>query len=272
MMTQIGFIGAGNMAYALMKGILDKGIYGSDDIIASDKDNSRLAALKKDLKVFTTKDNNEVIDKSNIIFLAVKPQIIGPVLDEIKERLSDDKIIVSIAAGIKIDFIESKIGDKKIVRVMPNTPCLVGEMAAGMSPNSQLNKTEAKKVKDILKSSGKVFQIEESLLDAVTGLSGSGPAFVARLIESFTKAGKDNNLPEDVSYELALKTFEGTAKLLAQNNMKPKELIDMVSSPNGTTVAGRSILESSDVNDVISKTITKATQRSKELGKNEQTD
>jgi len=268
-MGQVGFIGAGNMATALIAGIIAKAIYNPDEIIASDKDESKLAGIKSEQNILTTQDNIEVINKSDIIFLAVKPQIINTILNEIKDVVSDDKIIISIAAGIKIKQIESILGNKKIVRVMPNTPCLVGQMAAGMSPNSQTTDKEISKVKEILESSGTVIQLDESLLDAVTGLSGSGPAFVARLIEAFTEAGKNNNLPEDIAYKLALKTFEGTAKLLSEKNLKPNELIDMVSSPNGTTVAGREILENSDINDTINKTITKATERSKELGKND---
>jgi len=265
-MTKIGFIGAGNMATALMNGILDKAIYNHDDIIVSDKDQPKLAAAKDELKVFTTQNNIEVVEKSDIVFLAVKPQVISAVLEEIKDSISDDKMIISIAAGIKIGNIESIIGNKKIIRVMPNTPCLVGEMAAGFSPNAQLSDQDIDKAREILESSGKAFQLDEDLIDAVTGLSGSGPAFVARLIEAFTEAGKENNLPEDVAYALALKTFEGTAKLLSEKKLKPSELVDLVSSPNGTTVAGREILEDSDMNDIISKTITRATERSKELG------
>ena len=265
-MTKIGFIGAGNMATALIAGILAKSICNSNEVIASDKDKSKLTDLKNKQNIITTQNNVEVVEKSDMIILAVKPQIINIILNEIKEVVNDNKIIISIAAGITISQIESILENRKIVRVMPNTPCLVGQMAAGMSPNNKLTDKEIAKVKEMLESSGIVLQLDESLLDAVTGLSGSGPAFVARLIESFTEAGKSNNLPEDVAYKLALKTFEGTAKLLSEKNLKPNELIEMVSSPNGTTVAGREILENSDINNIINKTITKATERSKELG------
>ncbi|MCK5283318.1 MAG: pyrroline-5-carboxylate reductase [Nanoarchaeota archaeon] len=262
-MAKIGFIGSGNMAQALIKAILDKGI--SKDIISSDVDEKKLDDIKNRLKINTTKDNKEVVEKSDIIFIAVKPGDIGRILDEIKISI-DNKIIVSIAAGIKISYIESKIGDKKIARVMPNTPCLVGEMAAAFSPKNLTN-DEILTIESILSSAGRVFMLEEELLDAVTGLSGSGPAFVARLIQAFTEAGMENGLDKNVAYELSLKTFEGTAKLLAEKGMMPEELIKIVSSPNGTTVAGREILDNSDIKEIIKKTIKKAAERSKELGK-----
>lgn len=266
-MVRIGFIGAGNMASALIKGILSRGISDTSGIIASDKDKTKLERIKRELGILTAKDNIEVVQKASVIFIAVKSQDIDTVLDEIKEGVSETKIIVSIAAGIRINHIESKLGRKKIVRVMPNTPCLVGEMAAGFTPNEQLKEEEIETIEIILSSAGKAFMLKEELLDAVTGLSGSGPAFVARLIEAFKEAGIENGLDEETAYKLTLKTFEGTAKLLAEKKMQPKELIDMVSSPKGTTLAGREILDNSDVKEIIKKTIKRATERSKELGK-----
>jgi len=202
-----------------------------------------------------------------VIFIAVKPQDMENVLEGIKDSVKQDKIIVSIAAGIKISTIEAKLGDRKIVRVMPNTPCLVGEMAAGFTPNKNLREEEITTIEIILNAAGEAIMLKEEMLDAVTGLSGSGPAFVAKLIEAFKEAGKENGLDEETSYSLTLKTFEGTAKLLAKKNMQPSELIKMVSSPKGTTVAGREILDKSDIKEVIKKTIKKATERSKELAK-----
>jgi pyrroline-5-carboxylate reductase len=262
-MARIGFIGAGNMATALIKAVLDSGM--AKDILASDNDKAKLEAISK-LGIKITEDNREVVKSSDIIFLAVKPQVMDGVLEGIKEEVNDDKIIVSIAAGINIAKIGSILGGKKIVRVMPNAPCLVGEMAAGFSVNDKLTEDETKQIEKLLSSAGKAFRLKEGLLDAVTGLSGSGPAFVAYLIQAFKEAGKENGLDDDTAHQLALKTFEGTAKLLAEKDLKPEELIKMVSSPNGTTVAGREILESSDVKEIIKKTIARATERSRELG------
>ena len=150
---------------------------------------------------------------------------------------------------------------------MPNTPCLVGEMAAGFAVGKNVKDREIKIVEEILNSAGKAFYLKEELLDAVTGLSGSGPAFVARLIEYFIEAGENEGLGKDIAAELALQTFKGTAKLLQESGMTPDELVKIVSSPGGTTVAGREVLENSDVKDILIKTVKKATERSKELGK-----
>jgi pyrroline-5-carboxylate reductase len=264
-MVKIGFIGSGNMASALMKGILDKGITDNLGIISSDKDPVRLKDVKQKLEINTTHDNKIIIQNSDIIFIAVKPQDIDQVLAEIKDEISKQKIIVSIAAGITTSRIMKIIGNKKIVRVMPNTPSLVGAMAAGYTCRN-LTDNEKTTIQIILESCGKAIELKEELLDAVTGLSGSGPAFVAYLISAFKESGIENGLSESTSYELALKTFEGTAKLLAKTQMSPEELIKMVSSPKGTTIAGREILEASDVKTIIKKTIKRATDRSRELG------
>lgn len=255
------------MAFALAKAILNNKITTNKNIIASDINKERLDFVKSELKINTTKDNKEVIKKSEIVFLAIKPQVMDAVLDEIK-NIVKDQLIISIAAGIKLNKLESKLKNKKIVRVMPNTPCLVGEMAAGFAVGKKVNDKYILLVEKILNSAGKAFYLKEDLLDAVTGLSGSGPAFVARLIEAFVEAGQKQGLNKDIATELALQTFKGTAKLLQESGMTPEELVKLVSSPGGTTVAGREILEKSDYKDVIMKTIEKATKRSKELGGN----
>jgi pyrroline-5-carboxylate reductase len=258
-MYKIGFIGAGNMAFALAKAIKQAKL---GKIIVSDINNNKLKSIKNKLKVNITTNNQEVINKSDIIFLAVKPQVIDNILNEIK---GTNKLIISIAAGIKLKKLESKV--KKAVRVMPNTPCLVGEMAAGFAVGKNITDKEIIIVEEILNSAGKAFLLKESLLDAVTGLSGSGPAFVARLIEGLIQGGIKSGLNRDIATELTLQTVKGTATLLQEYGLSPEELIKMVSSPNGTTVAGRKVLEKSDVKEILTKTIKAATKRSKELGK-----
>ena len=176
---KIGFIGSGNMAKALMKGILDKGISSNEEIISSDIFPEALEFVKKEYSIKTTEDNKEVVRNSEIIFLAVKPQIMNEVLEGIKEEINE-QLIVSIAAGVTLKQIEKVLEGKKIIRVMPNTPCLVGEMAAGFSVNEFVNEEELKKIETVLRCSGVAYNLEEKDLDAVTGLSGSGPAFVAR--------------------------------------------------------------------------------------------
>lgn len=263
MKYRIGFIGAGNMAFALIKAIKKAKLAKS--IIASDVNKERLDFVKKQAKVDVTNDNNKVVRKSDIIFLAVKPQVIDNVLDGLNNV--GDKLIISIAAGVKLKKLESKLKKAKVVRVMPNTPCLVGEMAAGFSIGKNVKDKDLKIIEDILSSAGKAFYLKESMMDAVTGLSGSGPAFVAKLIEGFVEGGMKSGLNKDVATELALQTFLGTAKLLQESGMSTDELINMVSSPGGTTVAGRQVLESSDVKDVLIKTVREAAERSRELSK-----
>ena len=262
MAHKIGFIGSGNMAFALIKAINKAKLASS--IIASDKNKERLDFVKEQAKVSVTDDNKEVERKSDIIFIAVKPQVIDIVLDELKDT---NKLIISIAAGIPLKRLESKLKKARVVRVMPNTPCLVGEMAAGFAIGKRCKDNDIKIVEELLNSAGKAFYLKENLLDAVTGLSGSGPAFVARLVEAFIEAGQKQGLSKDISTELSIQTFKGTAKLLQESGMTPEELVNIVSSPGGTTVAGREILEKSDYKDIIIKTIEKAAKRSKELGK-----
>jgi len=264
-MLKIGFIGCGKMAEALIKGIIDSKITGNNDIYASDRNKERLEHIKKETKINVFDDNKKVVDNSDIIFLAVKPQNMDELLDEIKDKIKN-QLIVSIAAGITIKKIESKLKDKRIVRVMPNTPCLVGEMAAGFSLGKKCNDKDAMLIEKILNSAGKAFLLKEEMLDAVTGLSGSGPAFIAYLLEAMIEGGIKSGLDKDIAIELALQTAKGTAKLLQETGMTTKELIEAVSSPGGTTIAGREILEKSDVKDIIIKTIKKAAERSKELG------
>ncbi len=262
MKYNIGFIGAGKMAEALISAILKSKL--SKSMIASDVDGKRLEYIKTKHKINITKNNKEVIHSSDIVVLAVKPQIINSVLEEIKET---NKLIVSIAAGITIKHLESKLKKARVIRVMPNTPCLVGEMAAGFSKGTKAKQEDVLIVEEILNSSGKAFYLNEDMLDAVTALSGSGPAFIARLLEWMIEGAKKEGLKEDVAQELAYQTAIGTGRLLQEKGITPKELVDMVSSPNGTTVAGRDVLENSDVKEILMKTIEAAAKRSKELGK-----
>lgn len=260
-MYKIGFIGAGNMGFALIKAIQKAKL--AKTIIASDINQERLDFVKEQTKIDVTTDNREVIKEANIIFIAVKPQVIDSVLEGIKDT---DKLIISIAAGVILERLESKLKKARVIRVMPNTPCLVGEMAAGFAVGKRCKDSDIKIVEELLNSAGKAFYLKEELLDAVTGLSGSGPAFVARLIEAFIEAGQKQGLNKDIATELTLQTFKGTAKLLQESGMTAEELVKIVSSPGGTTVAGREILEKSDYKNIIIKTIDRATKRSKELG------
>lgn len=264
-MVRLGFIGTGNMASALIKSMRAKG----SSIISSDKNVEKLQKAGQELKIDITDSNKEVLACSDIIFLCVKPKDFAGALEEIKDY-SGNKILVSIAAGIKVSSIEKIIGqNKKIVRVMPNLNCAVGEMAATYCCNKNIAKEEKTAIGSLLNAAGLALEIEEEKMDAVTALSGSGPAFVAYILEAFAKAGEKEGLSKEISYNLALQTLFGTAKLLKETKESPECFIKRVASPKGTTEAGIEALDKSEIIAIIEKTIRAAAKRSRELGKNE---
>ena len=264
-MLKVGFIGAGKMGEALIRSML-----GIEDmqisITASDITEERRELMNKLDRVEATENNLKVIDKSDVIFIAVKPQNIDEVLDEIKDT---DKLVISIAAGVPLRRLEAKLTKARLIRIMPNTPCLVGEMAGGFTLGVKATEADGEILMKLLKNSGKIFQLDEKHLDTVTALSGSGPAFMAYIIKVMADGAIKQGLPADVAEQLAVQTALGTGKLLRDMKLSPEELITMVSSPGGTTVAGRRILENSDVKDVLEKTIAAATERGRELGRSQ---
>ena len=263
MIMKIGFIGAGNMGSALIKAIHQKKL--AKTIIAFDPNEEGIKRLEE-FKIKKAKNNQDVVRLSDIIFLAVKPFLIQPVIGEIYPIANSRQLFISIAAGINLTTLENGLPGKKVIRVMPNTPCFVGEMAAGFTLGRECTKEDGILVKKILDAGGVSFPVSEEKLDAVTGLSGSGPAFVAELIQGFIEAGKSVGLDEETSRQLTLQTFLGTAKML-QEGFSEEQLKEMVTTKGGTTEAGRKVLENSDVRTIIAKTIAAATERSKEMGK-----
>ncbi len=263
-MHRIGTIGAGKMAFALAKAIERSNL--AESIIMSDKNKERLDYVKKNSVASVTKNNLKVLKEAEIIFLAVKPQQMEEVLKEIKSSVKDH-IIISIAAGIPLSFFNKHLKGKSVIRVMPNIPCLVGEMAAAYSLNENVDEQDANIVHGLLNSAGIAFKVDEDKLDAVTGLSGSGPGFFAKIVKNMIEAGIEEGLSNELAKELAYQTMKGTGKLLLEKELSPDELIEMVASPKGTTVAGLEVLEKSDA--IIKKTIKAAVKRSKELGKND---
>ncbi len=262
--NKLGFIGSGNMATALAVAFKRAGLLGA--AIASDQDIKKGILLKKKAGVLATADNKRVVREADIIFLCVKPQDIPGVIAEIKEE-AGRKLVVSIAAGVPIQKLQRGLPRAGIIRVMPNTPCLVGEMAAGYSIGGGVNREQADFVKKLLDAAGKAYLVPEKLLDAVTAVSGSGPAFFAYIYDCFIKAGKCQGLPEKVSRDLVLQTAKGTAVLLEKTGMSPEQLIEMVSSPKGTTIAGRKILERPPIAHLINDAVAAAAKRSSELGR-----
>ena len=260
----ISFIGTGKMATALISCIYNKRFVKS--IIASDKNEKNLNSIKKQFEIKTTKVNKEAVKNSDIVFICVKPQDIDDVLNEIKNVVKD-QLIISIAAGIKIRHIEGILGNKSVIRVMPNINCLAGEMAAGFSAGKYATRKDIGDVSKLLNSAGISFFVKEDLLDTVGAISGSGPAFFAYFIKAFQDAGVKSGLPEETAFKLAAQTALGTGKLLMQKSISPEELIGLVASKKGITVEGLKILKKHKVKSTLIKTINAAVKRSKELGR-----
>lgn len=262
---KIGFIGGGRMAEALIGAILREKLSDQNNLVCSDLSAERRRLISDRFNVEVTENNQEVFRRCDIVFLAIKPQNFPQAVVDLKTMVRPDHIIVSIMAGVRIAKIQQYLPGK-IIRAMPNTASLVGEMAAGWAAAENVPESDRETINIILSSAGLALSVDEEDLDAVTGLSGSGPAFIAYLIKVFIEAGVEQGLGENIARNLTLKSFAGTAKLLSEWNMEPDQLIKMVSSPKGTTVAGREILESSNVGEIIKKTIARATDRSRELG------
>jgi len=239
----IGIIGTGNMGKAIIGGITKSGIFSPENIIASDKNQASLDALHNELGVSTT-PLNAIAAKADVVLLAVKPQFLYDVISEIKDSVSQNTIIISIAAGQKIEKIEKAFGKEiKLVRVMPNTPALVGEGMSALSPNKNMAKNEITMTEKIFTALGKVQTIPENLMDAVTAVSGSAPAYIFMLIEAMADAAVKAGMPREQSYTFAAQAVLGSAKMVLETNKHPAELKDMVCSPGGTTIEAVKVLE-----------------------------
>ena len=261
----IGFIGGGNMAEALIKGMVQAGM---KDIIVSEPRDDRRAYLEKTYSAKTTSDNKEIVKQGAIVILAVKPQNMDDVTSEIAPFITGEKLVVSIAAGITLPYLTSRLATSKIIRVMPNTPALVQEGISVLSMCECIHDKEMALVRGIFMSVGKVLVLPEKYMDAVTALSGSGPAFIALFTEAMIAAGIKMGLTEDTASELAVQTVIGTAKLL-ETGMPPDRLREMVTSPGGTTAAGLKVFEDKGLEEMVHSVIGAAANRSKELGRKE---
>ena len=270
-MKKLGFIGGGHMAEALLKGLITSELYTKEQIIVSDVNPERLKVISSSYDVDTTANNKEIIKRSNVIILAVKPDAIEGVLSEIRGSLSSVKILISIAAGITTSFISRKLPKKvKLARAMPNTPALALEGATVLYFNPLLNSKDRELVKRIFESVGTADSVEnEKLLDAVTGLSGSGPAFVAMFIDALSDGGVKMGLAKPMALRLAAQTVYGTAKLVLEERLHPAEFKDIVSSPAGTTIEGVHLLELHGFRGSVISAVESAALRSRELSMGE---
>ncbi len=265
---KIGFIGGGKMGEALAQGLIRAKLSTADNIIVSDVDNKRCQVFEDETGIKTTQDNKEVTANSDVIILAVKPNIMGTILEELKNDITSEHLVVSIAAGIPLNFMESSLNEGcRAIRVMPNTPCLVGETAAGYALGKNATRNDGELVGRILNAVGKSYLLEEKYLDAVTGLSGSGPAFIYMVIEALADGGVKMGLPRDVSTELAAQTTFGAAKMVLESDTHIGELKDSVTSPGGTTIEGLHALEKGGLTNALINAVEVATKKSKKLGK-----
>ena len=267
--TTYGFIGAGQMARALAGGIVRAGLADAERIWAGDPAaaaRQQFASVVAGAHVVET--NAEVAAACQLIVLAVKPQLMDRVLEDLAPHVGDHQLIVSIAAGVQIQQIRRRLGDAaKVIRVMPNTPCLVGQGASGYSLGPGVSEDDGARVDRLLSAAGRAFQLDERLLDAVTGLSGSGPAFVCVIIEALSDGGVRMGLPRSVAMDLAVQTVRGTAELIGVTGDHPAVIKDRVASPGGTTIAGLDALEAHGVRRAMMAAVEAATRRSEELGR-----
>jgi pyrroline-5-carboxylate reductase len=264
---KIGFIGTGKMGEALIKGLLYSRLISPDKIFASDADTAKLQSLEKNFQINTCKDNCDAVLNSDIIIIAVKPQTVPAVLKEIGSSIKD-KLLISIAAGVPIETYEHALpAGTKIVRVMPNIAAIVREAASAICSGSTVTVEEEAIAKEIFNSIGRTVILPEYLMDAVTGLSGSGPAYIFMIIEALADGGVFEGLDRNTAKILAAQTVLGAARMVLDDRIHTAELKDMVTSPAGTTIRGIRVLENRGVRIAMMDAVIEACERSKELGK-----
>jgi pyrroline-5-carboxylate reductase len=267
-MDTVGFIGGGNMAEALIKGVIAAKVCPPENIIVSDIRTERLELLQKQYKVRTAADNTALARSVDVLVLSVKPQNMVDVLDDIKGSVNPDTLVISIAAGIKTKMIASALDNVGIIRVMPNTPALIGQGAAALYATDRA-KPMLRKAQRIFEAVGvAVFVDDESLIDAVTAVSGSGPAYFFLLMEEMAKAAAELGLSEDVAKKLVLQTAKGAALLAAERDKEgetPPQLRKKVTSPGGTTEAAMKVFTDGGFGPLVTAALKRARDRSVEL-------
>ncbi len=262
-----GFIGCGKMATAMIRGMIRHG-QPTESISASDTHAATRAGLVSETGIHSYQTNAEVVANSDVVVLAVKPQVMAEVLTELRPELTGNHLVVSIAAGVTLKTLARGLGDdRRIVRVMPNTPAVVGEGAAGYCLGPGTLPGDEQTVQSCLEAMGRAFRVAEPLLDAVTAVSGSGPAFVCLIIEALSDGGVNVGLPRELATTLAAQTVLGTARMVLETGIHPGVLKDQVASPAGTTIAGLHALERGGVRGALFDAVEAAYLRSVELAK-----
>jgi pyrroline-5-carboxylate reductase len=263
----IGFLGAGKMAAALARGFIHTGLVGSKDVIAGDPLDTAREKFIEETGAGTTKSNADVLKFANVLILAVKPGQVAAVLTGLRGEFKSDHLLISIAAGVTLAKMEGALpAGARVIRVMPNTPALVGAGASAFALGKNATAADGELAKKLLSAVGVAFQVKESLLDAVTGLSGSGPAYVYSFIEGLSDGGIAAGLPRDMATKLAAQTVLGAAKMVLETGQHPGALRDQVTSPGGTTIEGLHELEKGQLHVVVMNAVRAATEKSKKLG------
>lgn len=241
---KIGFIGLGNMASAMIGGILKKNLYSAQDLLGADKSEAAVQTAAEKFGIDATKDNLKVAKEADVLILSVKPQFFPEVIAEIKDVVDHEKMVISIAPGKTMDWIMESFGKElKLVRCMPNTPALVGEGCTGFCCYKMVNEQEQELARSILESFGKAYPVPEHLMDTVVGVSGSSPAYVFLFIEAMADEAVAEGMPRNLAYEFAAQAVLGSAKMVLETGKHPGELKDMVCSPAGTTIQAVKVLE-----------------------------
>ncbi|PAA65869.1 hypothetical protein BOX15_Mlig009245g1 [Macrostomum lignano] len=264
---RIGFVGAGRMAQAIAKGFTSRGIIKSRNIWASDRAEKTLERISTELRINVTHDNREVVEHSDILVLSVKPQVMDTVLAELSDLTDPSKLVVSVAAGVTLDHLQSRLlPDSRVIRLMPNTPILANAGASVYCVGKATKPEDGPLIEALFKSVGTCDYLPENLMDAATGLSGSGPAFIFEAIDAMTSAGVQMGLPLSLAQRLVCQTVHGAGLLALQSGQSPAELRDAITSPGGTTIAGLSELEARGFRAALWQAVMTSAKRSAELG------
>ena len=268
---KIGFIGAGNMAKAILTGIYNSKTVDKKDIFVSNKTKTKLDGIKKEFGYNVSTDNTYVVENAkDIIFICVKPQVFDSISTELKSNINKNQLVVSIMAGKSINYLKKSLGTKNIVRVMPNTPCLVGAGVSAITTSKEILKSSKyKKIKSILKEIGEVIETNEKYINIITQVSGASPAFLFMFIEALVDGGVKCGMPRDMTYKFATNAVFGSGKLALlkynEDKIKPITLKDMVTSKGGTTIEGVKALDKRGYREAIIEAVCKAYERSLEL-------
>lgn len=269
MNIRIGFIGAGNMSTAIIKGIAAKNIMNPENILISNRTFEKASRLAEEIGGTAAASNIELAKNSDIVFIAVKPIYVREVLEEIKPYFDENKLVVSIAVGIPISFYKDVLGEStRVIRVMPNTPALVGEGMSLISFDGEVTDKDVNNVKTLLECTGLVEVLEERLMNEVTALTGSSPAYVFMFIEAMADSAVQAGIPRAMAYRLAAQSVLGSAKMVIDTGKHPGELKDQVCSPAGTTIEAVYSLEKSGFRGIIMEAMGKCNERAREIGRN----